>query len=70
MSVRQILKAREIICIVPDARKARAVEACFEGEISPNAPASILRTHPRCTVYLDNDSASLLTSKRPANYYR
>jgi glucosamine-6-phosphate deaminase len=65
MSVRQILKAEEIICIVPDARKARAVAACLEGEISPNAPASILRTHPRCTVYLDNDSAALLTSARP-----
>ncbi len=65
MSVRQILKAQEIICIVPDARKARAVAACFEGEVSPNAPASILRTHPRCTVYLDKDSAALLTSARP-----
>ncbi len=67
MSVRQILKSQQIICIVPDARKARAVAACFEGEISRNAPASILRTHPRCTVYLDNDSAALLTSARPAN---
>ena len=66
MSVRQILKAHEIICIVPDARKARAVATCFEGEISPNAPASILRTHPRATIYLDNDSASLLTSARPS----
>lgn len=65
MSVRQILKAHEIICIVPDARKARAVATCFEGEISPNAPASILRTHPRATIYLDTDSASLLTSARP-----
>src|SRR5881398_1879090 len=62
MSVRQILKAQEIICIVPDARKARAVAACFEGEVSPNAPASILRTHPRCTIYLDKESASLLSS--------
>jgi glucosamine-6-phosphate deaminase len=67
MSVRQILKSQEIICIVPDARKARAVAACFEGEISPDAPASILRTHPRCTVYLDNDSAALLTSATPLN---
>ncbi len=65
MSVRQILKAQEIICIVPDARKALAVAACFEGEISTNAPASILRTHPRTTIYLDKDSASLLTSARP-----
>ncbi len=44
MSVRQILKSREIICVVPEARKAHAVKACVEGEISPLAPASILRT--------------------------
>jgi len=60
MSVRQILKAREIICVVPDARKAEAVRACFEGDVSPAAPASILRTHPNTTVYLDRDSAALL----------
>ena len=65
MSVQQILKAQEIICVVPDARKAQAVAACFEGQVSPDAPASILRTHPRCTVYLDNDSAALLTTARP-----
>lgn len=60
MSVKQVLKAKEIVCIVPDARKAEAVRACFEGEISPLAPASILRTHPNTTVYLDTHSAALL----------
>ncbi len=65
MSVRQILKAQEIIAIVPDKRKAAAVVACFEGEISPMAPSSILRTHARTTIYLDEDSASLLTSVTP-----
>src|SRR6185295_16951362 len=29
MSVKQILKAKQIICIVPDLRKAQAVAACF-----------------------------------------
>jgi glucosamine-6-phosphate deaminase len=62
MSVRQILKAREILAVVPDTRKAQAVKACFEGDISPMAPASILRTHPNATVYLDRNSASLLSS--------
>lgn len=62
MSVRQILKSREIICVVPDARKAAAVKACVEGEISPMAPASILRTHANTTLYLDRDSAALLTA--------
>ena len=60
MSVRQILKAKEIICIVPEARKAAAVKMCFEGGISAMAPASILRTHAACTVYLDGESARLL----------
>jgi glucosamine-6-phosphate deaminase len=62
MSVRQILKAKEVIAVVPDARKAPAVKLCFEGEVSPMAPASILRTHPAATVYLDRESASLLSA--------
>ena len=61
MSIRQILQAREIICTVSEARKARAVAACVEGEISPLAPASVLRTHPNTTIYLDRDAAALLT---------
>jgi len=61
MSVRQIMKAKEIIAVVPDARKAHAVKLCLEPEISPMAPASILRTHPRAILYLDRESASLLS---------
>ncbi len=60
MSAQQILKAKEILAVVPDRRKAEAVKACFEGAISPMAPASILRRHPNATVYLDKNSASLL----------
>jgi glucosamine-6-phosphate deaminase len=60
MSVRQILKAERILCVVPDARKARAVRACLEEEVGPDRPASILRTHPRTTLFLDRASASLL----------
>ena len=61
MSIRQILKAREILVIVPDSRKAEAVKACFEGEITPLAPASILRRHSNAIVYLDRDSSALLS---------
>ncbi len=62
MSVKQILKAKEILAVVPDTRKAQAVKACFEGEISPMAPASILRSHPNATIYLDENSSALLSS--------
>jgi glucosamine-6-phosphate deaminase len=65
MGIRQILKSRAIIAVVPDARKARAVAACCEGEISPLMPGSILRTHPNTTVYLDKSSAGLLSSAVP-----
>ena len=61
MSVRQILRAKEIVAIVPDSRKAQAVKSCFEGPISPLAPASILRTHSNATIYLDKNSSALLT---------
>jgi glucosamine-6-phosphate deaminase len=64
MSVRQILKAKEILCIVPDARKTQAVKSCFGGEISPLAPASILRTHANTTVFLDQHSAALLSPEK------
>lgn len=63
MSIKQIMKAREIVCVVPDARKAEAVRNCFEREIGPDYPASILRRHEQTVVYLDETSASLLEKK-------
>jgi len=60
MSISQILKSRAIVAVVPEARKAEAVRRCFEGEISPQAPASILRKHADTSVFLDVDSAALL----------
>ena len=50
--------------VVPDARKAPAVNACIGGEVSPLAPASILQTHANATIYLDRDSAALMTPAR------
>jgi glucosamine-6-phosphate deaminase len=60
ISVRQILAAREIVCAVPDARKAEAVKKCLAGPVDPMAPASILQTHPNTTIYLDRASSALL----------
>jgi glucosamine-6-phosphate deaminase len=66
MSVRQIVKSREIVAVVPDARKANAVKTCVEGPVSPMAPASILQTHPNTTLYLDENSAALLRNRGDA----
>lgn len=62
MSIKQILKARNILCIVPDQRKAEAVRNCVELEVSPLRPASILQKHSSVTLYLDRESSSRLAS--------
>jgi glucosamine-6-phosphate deaminase len=56
-----LVSAREIICSVPDRRKAEAVKNALEGPIAPSCPGSIVRTHARVCLYLDKPSASLLT---------
>jgi glucosamine-6-phosphate deaminase len=61
MSVKQIMKSKAIICTVPDLRKAAAVKASLESEVSPVVPASVLQQHEAIWMYLDNDSSSLLS---------
>lgn len=60
MSIKQILKSVNIICSVPDQRKAEAVKNAIEKEISPNYPASVLKTHKKTWLFLDSGSSSLL----------
>jgi glucosamine-6-phosphate deaminase len=61
MSIRQILRSKRVVLSVPDARKAQAVRAALEGEISPYYPASVLQRHESCAVYLDPPAAGLLS---------
>ncbi len=61
MSIRQIMKARQILCTVPERRKSQAVKACLEEAVGPMVPASILRTHPDCFLFLDREAASQLS---------
>ena len=61
MSIRQIMKSKAIICSVPDLRKAKAVKNTVEREVSNFIPASILKNHSAAWLYLDPDSASMLS---------
>ena len=60
MSVKQICDAKQIICSVPDSRKAQAVKNCLENPVTNEVPASILQLHPECAYYLDRASTALL----------
>ena len=61
MTIPGIMRAKTIICSVPDLRKAQAVYNTLKGKISGEYPASILRRHPRAYLLLDPNSASKLT---------
>ncbi len=61
MSCRQIMKSAHLLVSVPDKRKAQAVKGAVEGPVTPQVPASILQRHPNTTLYLDPESAPLLS---------
>lgn len=61
MTVPAILDAKIISCVVPDARKAEAVACTLQGPIDPACPASAMRNHPHCRLYLDSASAGELS---------
>lgn len=60
LTIPAIMASREISCVVPDRRKADAVCRTLTNEISTTCPATILRTHSRCVLYLDEEAASKL----------
>lgn len=61
MSIKQIMRSKQIICSVPDSRKALAVKNTVEQQVNNHYPASILQLHPDCRLYIDSASASLLS---------
>jgi glucosamine-6-phosphate deaminase len=58
MTLPALLAAHTIFCTVPGSAKRNAVRRALLGPIDPTCPASVLRRHRRCSIYLDQDSAS------------
>jgi len=56
-----ICSAQKIICLAPEKRKAQVVKQMLQQTITTNCPASILRHQPQATLFLDINSASLLS---------
>jgi glucosamine-6-phosphate deaminase len=60
LTIPAIMGCKAISCVVPDERKSEAVFNTLNAEISTACPATILRTHLDCILYLDEGSASKL----------
>jgi glucosamine-6-phosphate deaminase len=60
LTIPALLRARRVLAIVPERRKAEAVHAALTGPINTHCPASVLRRTPHATLFLDAESASHL----------
>lgn len=58
LSIPALFRVPKLIVSVPGPRKARIVRRALEETIGTNCPATILRTHPDATLYLDKESAA------------
>jgi len=67
MSIKQILKSKNIICSVPDSRKAIAVKNMLEQPVNNLYPSSVLQLHPGCYCFLDKASAQLISAHAHLN---
>ena len=61
MSVHQIMQCRRIVTCVPYAVKAQAIKDTIESPLTNTVPATMLKKHPDWVLFLDKDSASLLS---------
>jgi glucosamine-6-phosphate deaminase len=60
LTIPTLFKVPKLIASVPGIRKSASVRRALQEPISTNFPATILRTHPDVTLYLDPESASEL----------
>jgi glucosamine-6-phosphate deaminase len=60
LTIPALMRVPKLIASVPGIRKAAIVRRALAEPISTACPATILRTHPDVTVYLDPDSASFI----------
>ena len=58
MTVKQIMACDSIVSVVPHAVKAEAVKNTLERDVTNLVPATIMKTHPDFTLFLDSESAA------------
>jgi glucosamine-6-phosphate deaminase len=56
LTIPRLLRADRLFCVVPGAHKRAAVAGALHGPIAADCPASVLRRHPDCSLYLDAES--------------
>ncbi len=68
MTCDRIMQCKHIISVVPYKVKAEAIYNTLINDLTPDVPATLLKQHTDCTVYADEDSASMLTAELIEKY--
>jgi len=63
LTIPTLFRIPKLILSVPGVRKAQIVRRALYDPVSEDCPATILRTHPDATLYLDLESAAELDPK-------
>ncbi|HUA98080.1 MAG TPA: glucosamine-6-phosphate deaminase [Terracidiphilus sp.] len=63
LTIPTLFRIPRLIVSVPGQRKARIVRRALKEPVSEQCPATILRTHPDATLFLDPESAAELDLK-------
>jgi glucosamine-6-phosphate deaminase len=58
ITIPALFRVPKLIASVPGPRKAAIVRRALQDPISTACPATLLRTHPNATVYLDRESSA------------
>lgn len=56
LTIPTLMSGAHLFCMVPGLTKKNAVQSTLHDTVSTQCPATILRIHPDCTLYLDTDS--------------
>lgn len=56
LTIPALMAGKRLFCVVPGASKRAAVASTLHDPMTPACPATILRSHPHCTLYLDRDA--------------
>jgi len=61
LTIPAIMGGAHLFCMVPGKTKRKAVMQTLNGKITTQCPASILRTHDQCTLYVDVESYEVMS---------
>ena len=60
VGMKQFFASKEVWLVAIGSAKAKIIQSIVQGEISEQVPASLMRQHPNCTLFIDAAAGALL----------